>query len=86
MIFKPLMLQNWRKFSDPAPEKQLAQDLLFHRVTGLDISKSVPDHSTFLRFRQTLERLCLMDGFLNEITASLAYPALRTPSLQPLSL
>ncbi|HIL92469.1 MAG TPA: transposase, partial [Cycloclasticus sp.] len=32
--------------------------------TGLDIAESVPDHSTFWRFRQTLEKLCLMDGLL----------------------
>ncbi|HIL92933.1 MAG TPA: transposase [Cycloclasticus sp.] len=48
-------------------EKQLARDLLFRRFTGLDISESAPEHSTFWRFRQTLEKLCLMDGLLNEI-------------------
>ncbi|RLA23150.1 MAG: hypothetical protein DRQ61_04560 [Gammaproteobacteria bacterium] len=66
-MFKALLLQSGYKLSDPALEKPLARDLLFRRFTGLDISESVPDHSTFWRFRQTLETLCLMDGLLTEI-------------------
>ncbi|MBQ0721754.1 MAG: IS5 family transposase, partial [Gammaproteobacteria bacterium] len=72
MMFKALLLQSWYKLSDPALEKQLARDLLFRRFTGLDISESVPDHSTFWRFRQTLEKLCLMDGLLSEINRQLS--------------
>lgn len=72
MMFKALLLQSWYKLSDPALEKQLARDLLFRRFTGLDISESVPDHSTFWRFRQTLEKLCLMDGLLSEINSQLS--------------
>ncbi len=72
MMFKALLLQSWYKLSDPALEKQLARDLLFRRFTGLDISESVPDHSTFWRFRQILEKLCLMDGLLNEINQQLS--------------
>ena len=72
MMFKALLLQSWYKLSDPALEKQLARDLLFRRFTGLDISESVPDHSTFWRFRQKLDTLCLMDGLLSEINAQLS--------------
>ncbi len=72
MMFKALLLQSWYKLSDPALEKQLARDLLFRRFTGLDISESVPDHSTFWRFRQKLETLFLMDVLLNEINAQLS--------------
>ncbi|MDP0561137.1 MAG: transposase [Candidatus Endonucleobacter sp. (ex Gigantidas childressi)] len=57
MMFKALLLQSWYKLSDLALEKQLARDLLFRRFTGLDISESVPDHSTFWRFRQKLDTL-----------------------------
>jgi len=32
----------------------------------------VPDHSSFWRFRQTLERLSLMDKLLSEINAQLS--------------
>lgn len=71
VMFKSLLLQSWYKLSDPALEKQLARDLLFRRFTGLDISESVPDHSTFRRFRQKLDTLCLMDGLLGEINTQL---------------
>jgi len=72
LMFKALLLQSWYKLSDPALEKPLARDLLFRRFTGLDISEAVPDHSTFWRFRQTLEKLNLMEGLLNEINHQLS--------------
>lgn len=72
MMFKALLLQSWYRLSDPALEKQLARDLLFRRFAGLDISESVPDHSTFWRFRQKLETLNLMNELLNEINAQLS--------------
>ena len=72
MMVKALLLQSWYGLSDPALEKQLARDLLFRRFTGLDISESVPDHSTLWRFRQTLERLSLMDACLGEINTQLS--------------
>ena len=71
-LYKALLLQSWYKLSDPALEKQLARDLLFRRFTGLDISEPVPDHSTIWRFRQVLEKLCLMDELLIEINAQLS--------------
>ena len=72
-LFKTLLLQSWYKLIYPALEKQLARDLLlFRRFTGLSISESVPDHSTFLRFRQTLEKLCLMDDLLTEINRQIS--------------
>ena len=71
-MFKALLLQSWYSLSDPALEKQLARDLLFRRFVALDIAESVPDHGTFWRFRQTLERLNLMDKLLKEINQQLA--------------
>jgi IS5 family transposase len=58
--------------SDPALEKQLARDLLFRRFVALDIAESVPDHSSFWRFRQTLERLSLFAKLLVEINDQLS--------------
>jgi transposase, IS5 family len=55
MMFKSLLLQAWYSLSDPAIEKQLARDLLFRRFVGLSISESVPDHSTFWRFRNQID-------------------------------
>lgn len=71
MMFKALLLQSWYKLSDPGLEKQLARDLLFRRFVGLDISESVPDHSTIWRFRQKLEQLSLMSTLLTEINVQL---------------
>ena len=71
MMFKALLLQSWYTLSDPALEKQLARDLLFRRFVGLDISESVPDHSTFWRFRQQLEKRSLMEALLKEINEQL---------------
>ena len=71
MMFKALLLQSWYRLSDPALEKQLARDLLFRRFAGLDISTPVPDHSTFWRFRQTLERQGLMETLLSNINDQL---------------
>ena len=72
MMFKALLLQSWYRLSDPGLEKQLARDLLFRRFVGLDISESVPDHSTLWRFRQKLEQLSLMSALLVEINEQLA--------------
>ncbi len=56
MMFKALLLQSWYNLSDPGLEKQLARDLLFRRFVDLSLSESVPDHSTFWRFRNLLEK------------------------------
>ena len=72
MMFKALLLQSWYSLSDPGLEKQLARDLLFRRFVGLDISESIPDHSSFWRFRQTLEKRALLKTLLAEINAQLA--------------
>lgn len=71
LMFKALLLQSWYKLSDPALEKQLARDLLFRRFIDLDISESVPDHSTLWRFRQLLESLSLMESLLEEINTQM---------------
>ena len=71
MIFKALFLQSWYDLSDPVLEKQLDRDLLFRRFVGLDIAESVPDNSTFWRFRQKLKTLVLIDKLLQEINNQL---------------
>ena len=72
IMFKALLLQSWYDLSDPQLEKQLARDLLFRRFTNLDISESVPDHSSFWRFRQRLEQEALMEKLLIEINQQLS--------------
>lgn len=70
-MFKALLLQSWYNLSDPQLEKQLARDLLFRRFVELDLSESVPDHSTFWRFRQMLEQANLLKTLLSEINQQL---------------
>ena len=72
MMFKALLLQSWYGLSDPGLEKQLARDLLFRRFVELSLSESVPDHSTFWRFRNLLEKNGLLQKLLNEINNQLA--------------
>ena len=70
-MFKALLLQSWYNLSDPQLEKQLARDWLFRRFVEVDLSESVPDHSTFWRFRQTLEHSGLLKILLSEINQQL---------------
>jgi len=44
----------------------------FSRFVDLNLSKSVPDHSTFWRFRNLLEKEGLFEVLLDEINAQLA--------------
>jgi len=71
MMYKALLLQSWYGLGDPALEKQLARDLLFRRFVGLSLSESIPDHSTFWRFRNLLEELSLNEDLLEEINLQL---------------
>ena len=79
-MFKALLLQAWYDLSDPALEKQLAGDLLFRRFVGLDIAESVPDHSSFWRFRKQLQDLKLMDTLLHEINVQISNKGLYVKS------
>ena len=72
MMFKALLLQSWYSLSDPGLEKQLARDLLFRRFVDLSLSESVPDHSTFWRFRNLLEKDNLLQVLLDEINTQLS--------------
>lgn len=76
LMFKALLLQSWYTLSDPGLEKQLARDLLFRRFVGLDLSSSVPDHSTIWRFRQLLAKQALMDVLLDEVNRQLSEQSL----------
>jgi IS5 family transposase len=71
LMFKALLLQSWYTLSDPQLEKQLARDLLFRRFVGLSLSESVPDHSTFWRFRNKPEVVALQDALLEEVNQQL---------------
>ena len=72
MMFKALLLQSGFNLSDPQLEKQLARDLLFHQFVDLDVSESVPDHTTFWWLQQKLVKGALLDQLLVEINGQLS--------------
>ena len=76
LMFKALLLQSWYNLSDVALEKQLARDLMFRRFVGLNLSDSIPDHTTIWRFREALKNEQLFDQLLLEIQDQLAQKSL----------
>ena len=54
----------------------MARDLLFRRFAGLNLSESVPDHSTIWRFRNLLQKEGLLDSMLERINTQLARASL----------
>lgn len=71
LMFKALLLPSWYSLSDPQLEKQLVRDLLFRRFVGLNLSSSVPDHSSLWRFRQLLIAQNLLEVLLNSVAQQL---------------
>lgn len=76
MMFKALLLQSWYDLGDPGLEKQLVRDLLFRRFVDLSVSESVPDHSTFWRFRNRLQNEDLFEKLLETINGQLSLKGL----------
>ena len=71
-MFKILLLQKLYNLSDPAMEKQLAQDLLFRRFVGLSLTDKVPDHSTIWRYHKHLGELGITESLFDQINDQLA--------------
>lgn len=55
MMIKCMMLQKWFNLSDPMLEEMLADRISFRRFVGLKMGQSVPDETTFVRFRKRLD-------------------------------
>jgi len=70
-MFKCLLLQNWYNLSDYELERSVDDRLSFRRFVGLDYTESVPDHSSFCRFRDELLKhnleSCLFDELNRQI-------------------
>lgn len=54
MMIKCMMLQKWFNLSDPMLEEMLCDRISFRRFVGLNMEQSVPDETTFVRFRKRL--------------------------------
>ncbi len=71
LLFKILLLQQWYNLGDPETEAALYDRISFMRFTGLGFNDSVPDHSTFCRFRSRLRKLKLTKKLFKEINNQL---------------
>jgi transposase, IS5 family len=71
VMFKIVLLQQWRTLSDPAAEEAVRDRLSFRRFCGLPLETETPDHASIWRFRQTIDKLGLSVGLLAEVNRQL---------------
>lgn len=70
-MIRGLFLQYLYQLSDPQLEDQLIDRLSFRRFVGLPLDQSVPDFSTFWRFREALAGEGLVTELFEEINRQL---------------
>ena len=70
-MIRGLFLQYLYQLSDPQLEDQLIDRLSFRRFVGLPLDQSVPDFTTFWRFREALAGQGLVAEFFEEINRQL---------------
>jgi len=70
-MIRGLFLQYLYQLSDPQLEDQLIDRLSFRRFVGLPLDQSVPDFSTFWRFREALTSQGLVSEMFAEINRQL---------------
>lgn len=61
VMFKGLLLAQWYKLSDPGLEEAINDRLSFRHFLGLSLAESVPDETSFCRFRNLLAQRGLME-------------------------
>ena len=71
VMFKILLLQQWRTLSDPAAEEAVRDRLSFRRFCGLPLDMETPDHASIWRFRQAIDKLSLSVALLAEVNRQL---------------
>jgi transposase len=70
-MIRGLFLQYLYKLSDPKLEDHLIDRLSFRRFAGLPLDQTVPDFTTFWRFREALANDNLIEELFEEITGQL---------------
>jgi transposase, IS5 family len=70
-MFKCLLLASWHSLSDPALEQSLRVRLDFMQFTGFSLGSSLPDETTFCRFRNKLIEKNKFDDLFNEVNRQL---------------
>jgi len=70
-MIRGLFLQHLYQLSDPQLEDQLIDRLSFRRFAGLPLDQTVPDFSTFWRFREALATEGHLEDLFGEVTRQL---------------
>ncbi len=70
-MFKCLLLQSWHSLSDPGLEQSLRVRLDFLQFTGFSVGDSLPDETTFCRFRNKLIAQNKFEKLFNEVSRQL---------------
>jgi len=71
MMFKCMILQSWYNLSDPGLEDAINDRLSFQRFLNLNACDSVPDETTFWRFRERQEHSGFLVKSFDEINRQL---------------
>ena len=70
-MFKCLLIQSWHNLSDPGLEESLRLRIDFLQFAGFNFGDSLPDHSTFSKFRSKLVEQGKLDVLFVEINSQL---------------
>lgn len=70
-MFRCLLLQSWHSLSDPGLEHALLVRLDFLQFTGFSVGDSLPDETTFCRFRNKLVSSGKFEKLLAEVNRQL---------------
>jgi len=72
-MLRVYFLQNWYALSDPVAEETLYDSEAMRRFAGIELGDDrIPDETTILNFRHTLERHGLTEAIFAEVNALLA--------------
>jgi IS5 family transposase len=67
LMVKCLLVPKWFGLSDPGLEEMLRDRLSFRRFVGLSLDDDTPDETTFVRFRDRLERHGLQSALFDAV-------------------
>ena len=79
-MFKALLLGQWHSLSDPGLEQSLRVRLDFLEFSGFSLGDSLPDETTFCRFRNKLVKQNKFDALFNEVNLQLEGLGLKVKS------
>ena len=76
-MFKCLLLASWHSLSDPGLEHSLRVRLDFLQFTGFSLGDSLPDETTFCRFRNKLVKQGKLEKLFAEVNQQLEESGLK---------